>query len=83
MAYMNTITSTEFRKTYQQLKEATIVSVLGYAIGIWMPAPSLDDPEAVEEFKALQPRSDPLRLTPPIGGPSFNTRPFTPAPKGK
>lgn len=57
---MKSIASSEFRKTYPQLKESTTVTVNGHAIGTWTPvsayAQSLPAPE---KFIDLGPTATP------------------------
>ena len=41
MRYMKTISSAEFRKTYQRLEEEVEVTANGHAIGVWRPITTL------------------------------------------
>jgi hypothetical protein len=69
---MNELPSAQFRKTYAKLTEPTMVTVNGHVIGWWNPASPQtrmnDDLGIVSTLDA---------------GPTFNSRPFTPVPKGR
>lgn len=43
MLYMNELTSTQFRKVYAKLTEATLVTVNGHPIGRWVPGAPLHE----------------------------------------
>ena len=67
---MDVLTSSEFRKRYAKLTEATAVEVNGHYIGTWVPFRSEEHIPDLDEH---------LRAAAITDG--FNTRPFTPVPK--
>jgi hypothetical protein len=76
---MDTIPSAEFRKVYAKLTEAVEVTAGGRLIGTWVPAtvasgltPAVNG--LMEPIVMM--KRDPLDR-------SFNSRPFTPAPKAR
>lgn len=88
MLYMDTIKSSEFRKTYASLRQPTNVTVNGHVMGQWIPANSATYVMATlkgdHEVFGLTPPEGALLRSPKAGDPlfaGFNSRPFTPVPK--
>jgi hypothetical protein len=77
---MNELPSSEFRKTFARLTEPTMVTVNGHRIGMWAPIQVLDE---VMDRAKVRPESpfDPMAQLDIRR--SFNSKPFTPAPKTK
>jgi hypothetical protein len=67
---MDVLPSSEFRKTFARLTEATTVTVNGHPIGEWVPLSAAQETEAQNFERRIH---DGLR--------GFNSRPFTPVPK--
>jgi hypothetical protein len=78
---MDTLSSSEFRKTFARLLSPTLVQVNGHTIGTWLPGESIPASVAAPEL-AKRPGG-----LPPVGRSvdgldhSRNNTPFTPMPK--
>jgi hypothetical protein len=85
---MNRLPSSEFRKTFARLTEATTVTVHGHVIGEWVPV-RIARYQTIQEVKATlaSVRRDAEEVAAgadavdwrAVAG--FNSRPFTPVPK--
>ena len=75
---MNRLPSSEFRKTFARLTEATTVTVHGHVIGEWVPVRTARY-QTIQEVKATLAtvRWD----VDAVAAERFNSRPFTPVPK--
>jgi len=69
---MDTISSAEFRKRYAKLTDHTEVTVNGHVIGRWTPISAAIDSRSIDAIRPGEPAMQ-----------AFNSRPFTPVPKGK
>ena len=73
---MDSISSAVFRRTYATLTTPVVVTVNGHPIGTYQPISAAIDSRYVAQERPGEP------LTPPsVTGHSFNSRPFSPAPK--
>lgn len=70
---MDEMPSSEFRRRYASLRTPVKVMALGRPIGMWIPSVVGDDAPPVLKGELVYKTEEP----------SFNTRPFTPVPKGK
>jgi len=75
---MDKTPSSEFRKTFSRLTDATIVTVNGHIIGEWVPVRT-SRYQTIQEVKATLDRV--RRDVDEVAGERFNSRPFTPVPK--
>ena len=78
MWYMDKMPSTQFRKTFARLTEATIVTVHGHIIGEWVPVRTARY-QTIQEVKATL--AEVRRDVDQVAGERFNSHPFTPVPK--
>jgi hypothetical protein len=75
---MDKMPSTQFRKTFSRLTDATTVTVNGHIIGEWVPVRTARY-QTVQEVKATL--AAVRRDVDEVAAERFNTRPFTPVPK--
>ena len=83
---MNELPSSDFRKTFPRLKEATQVNANGHTIGLWIPFDAAGYAPVEIRGGAIygaphNADGEPTTETRLVAG--FNSRPFTPVPRIK
>ena len=75
--HMKTIASSEFRRVYAQIKDETVVTVNGHAIGTWIPGAA--KMPVVVSAAPQNPILDQVQKQPPVDLPGADLQNFTTA----